>query len=429
MADRKFYKIALCLVFILVLDLLANAKVTKIEFDPENTDPVLVKGFEHHEDDLVGSQSKNSLYGSVDDGNLLKRKDEMKEREVRPGEGKHVLHKKKVRRSPLDQEILRSHERFEGAPPDTVGKPTKIEFDNSTTDADNPFDIVFNITDGGQKFLDGSLEDEEYSQFVVLTRSGYEYYGSPAVVRSIFSALRVGRSFEELKDQVNKEFWSSSNLTSKELSDQLPKTVFPPDTRAKVSNTQKYPYSAIGKVDSGCTGTFIGPRHVITAGHCVYNTFFKKWRKNVNIQRAKNCDPDKGTYHKWKYVIITTGWRWFGWPSYDYAMIVVDEPSPVWMEIGWKKPMPLYTVNINGYPGDKSGVCMWHSNCKIMWQSKQRLGYRCDTSPGMSGSSVYAELGAQEVIYCVHAYGGSLNKCTRITESRFGQLKYWIDNY
>lgn len=409
---------------LLSLSVLGNAIGAEKKHDPEKEN-ILNSGMDWKEENgLLGSLREGEMHyllGDSEDKDVWVRKNAKKKGGDAVTTNTHSRHENKFG-STLDQPD--TYEKT--PPPDTAGNPTKVEFDTSTN-ADNSFDVaLFNIID--QNFLDGSVKDEEYSQFFVLTRSGYEYQGSPAMLESIFLALRLQRgSLGEDIDQMNKD------IVDKDLVDQLLKTIFPPDTRTKVTNTQEFPYSAIGRVGSGCTGTFIGPRHILTAGHCVYNTIFKKWQKNLNFQRGKNCDPNKGTYHSWKYAITTVGWKLFGWAAYDYALIVVDEPSPVWMDIGWKKPMPQFTVNINGYPGDKSGMCMWKSSCKIMWQSNKRLGYTCDTYNGMSGSSVYAEVdGSQKVVYCVHAYGrrfSGYNKCTRITESRFELLKYWIDTY
>jgi V8-like Glu-specific endopeptidase len=133
--------------------------------------------------------------------------------------------------------------------------------------------------------------------------------------------------------------------------------------------------------------------------------------------------------------ITVKGWKNKGWASYDYAMIVVDRPSPYYMSYGWRKPIPKWTINIAGYPGDLSGRCMWRTHCKIKYRFSKQLGYRCDTFDGMSGSAVYAYWPTtnKRIIYCIHAYGKTTsknyNKCTRITKSRFKQFKSWIQNY
>jgi len=212
------------------------------------------------------------------------------------------------------------------------------------------------------------------------------------------------------------------------------------DTRTQVTATTAYPYRVIGRIGIGCTGTLVGPRHVLTAGHCVYNINTDKWYSALDFTpgqsgSAANQKP-YGTI-AWSRAISVKGWTQSHLRDYDYAMIVLNQDignSNGWLGYGWQNPMPSYNVNINGYPADKPLGTMWHAYCQFQIIQTFRLYYACDTFGGMSGSAVYLYKTADQsrIIYGIHAYGvdsTGLNGATRITQSVFNKIKEWKQTY
>lgn len=277
----------------------------------------------------------------------------------------------------------RPHDKDE-RPPKTINSPRSITFDHST-DIDTEGRVNANFEDKGVKFAAGSYQDEVYSQWYVVTRNGYEFDGDPKELHTIFE-LANKQNLPSTSDVIPDSLLNAMNTMG---AIQYKQSTVSPDSRERVSNTDQYPFSVVGHLDVGCTGTLIGPNHVLTAGHCVYEYDKEMWFNQLDFHRGKDCDPDEGDRYPWKLAITVKGWKDYGYPSYDYAIVVVSNPSAQWMTFGWSNSLHMADVQVVGYPSDKEEKCMWETSCNIGQEWNDLLGYKCDTSRGMSGGPVY----------------------------------------
>lgn len=210
------------------------------------------------------------------------------------------------------------------------------------------------------------------------------------------------------------------------------KELFGKYLREQITNTSKAPYSFVGKINTSCTGTMIGPKHFITAGHCVYSP---RYRELTSYLVFSPRQIENGTYPfgqiKAKKFFIQKEFVDNLDIAYDFA--VVELVEPIGTKTGWAElqvvtnETSLKNIRITGYPLDEILDTMWSVNCPATIKGTQIL-YKCDTSSGMSGSSIFSAKspGAPETIYGIHSWGSEeTNGGVIINQKNFDIINAW----
>ncbi len=228
-------------------------------------------------------------------------------------------------------------------------------------------------------------------------------------------------------------------------------TVFGADERERVYETELLPWrmicSLLIEAPGGSflgTGWLVGPKTVITAGHCIYDQReLGGWASEIKI--AAGRDDQTFPYGRIASTRFSTTDKWQEDQDPDFDIGCIHLDTPLGDRTGWFGVVSLsaqdlqgYLVNIAGYPSDLgNGRFLYQHRNRITGVSDRRIFYNVDTFGGQSGSPawIYETDGGPPLVVGVHAYGAGgtpasmhleANSAPRIIPEVAELIRRWI---
>jgi len=170
-----------------------------------------------------------------------------------------------------------------------------------------------------------------------------------------------------------------------------------------------HPYKYIGMIsfqDSNnvwheCTGTLVGPRDVLTSGHCLhsggdYGDWYHNFHFYLQMYDSGSWTWSYNQYYKGSYAISNQGWLKYANFAYDYGILKLDTVNT---NYGYMAFHDSYLIDIRtwllsgaGYTNDKKFGTLWKTQCypQYIYDHYFIETNDCMTFHGMDGTSMYA---------------------------------------
>jgi glutamyl endopeptidase len=211
------------------------------------------------------------------------------------------------------------------------------------------------------------------------------------------------------------------------------------DERERVVDTTAFPWRTVCKLivtfpnaqKFSSTGTLVGRKHVLTAGHNIYSKENGGWPTQVEVIPGLD-----GTYMPFGKVYATKFQSFLYWvdskdPNYDLALVTVNVEvgdTTGWLGMGKSNKLVGLDVTLSGYPMDlEAGAAQYYSADKVMTSNSAMITYGIDADGAQTGGAIQKSAKGQLYAAAVHIGAtGGMNRGVRLNEFRLQYLKQWV---